>query len=187
MDSESSSNIISTNDIFSYMILANQYNGETGIHLDGDIPIDDKTSIVIDKFYKCEDSASAIKNYCKVMDVRELDEIERENANKGRLFLKSCFEVLFKGQVWRAVYVLFNTLLIGYDIYADNIIAAIILICANLLYTSPIKFTKEIVRLAMLFRDKERTQEELKKIGIDYMACAIENDSDIKLYIKKNS
>ena len=70
---------------------------EVGISFNGEIKIDEKTSVITDKQIKLENPEIAVKTYQKVMEMRELTEVERANISKAKLVLKKLFDVFFKG------------------------------------------------------------------------------------------
>ena len=156
---------------------------EVGISFSGEIKIDEKTSVITDKQIKLDNSEVAIKTYQKVMEMRELTEAERTNVSKAKLFLKKLFEVFFRGQKWRRNLCIFYAFIVGFDIAVENYLGAIIMFACILLYTSPIKFYKE---LRKIFSKKKQKQlsKELDELKVLSDVFSVDDDEGIQLYFK---
>lgn len=156
---------------------------EVGISFSGEIKIDDKTSVITDKQIKLDNPEVAAKTYQKVMEMRELTEAERTNVNKFKLVLKKLFDVYFKGQKFRRNLCVFWTIILGFDIATENYFGALMMAAAITLYTSPIKFIKE-VRKIFSKKKREELSEELSKVNMLGYVNSVPDDEGVQLYFK---
>jgi hypothetical protein len=159
---------------------------EVGISFNGEIKIDEKTSVITDKQIKLENPEVAAKTYQKVMEMRELTEVERANVNKFKLVLKKIFDVYFRGQKFRRNLCVFWTIILGFDIATENYFGALIMAAFITLYTSPIKFIKE-VRKIFSKKKREELSEELSKVNMLGYVNSVDDDEGIKLYFRPGS
>ena len=111
---------------------------EVGISFSGEIKVDENTSVITDKQIKLDNPEVATKTYQKVMEMRELTEVERTNVSKAKLVLKKLLDVFFKGQKWRRNLCIFYTVIVGFDIAVENYLGALLMTTCILLYTSPV-------------------------------------------------
>ena len=159
---------------------------EVGISFNGEIKIDEKTSVITDKQIKLENPEVAVNTYQKVMEMRELTEVERANINKFKLVLKKIFDVYFRGQKFRRNLCVFWTIILGFDIATENYFGALIMAAFITLYTSPIKFIKE-VRKIFSKKKREELSEELSKVNMLGYVNSVDDDEGIKLYFRPGS
>lgn len=160
---------------------------EVGISFNGEIKIDELTSVITDKQIKLENPEVATKTYQKVMEMRDLTEAERTNVSKVKLILKKLFEVYFKGQKWRRNLCIFWMIIFGLDIATENYFGALMIAACITLYTSPIKFYKELKKI-LGKKKREELGKELSEMGLLGDVGSVDDDEDIKLYLKpKNS
>ncbi len=157
---------------------------EVGISFSGEIPIDEKTSVITDKQIKLDNPEVAIKTYQKVIEMRELTEAERTNVSKAKLFLKKLFEVFFKGQKWRRNLCIFYASLVAFDIAVDNYFGALMMTACILLYTSPIKFAKELKKIFGNKKRKKELSEELSKMNMLGHVDSVDEDEGVQLYFR---
>lgn len=156
---------------------------EVGISFNGEIKIDETTSVITDKKVTLESPEVALKTYQKVMEMRDLTEAERTNVNKAKLILKKMFEIFFRGSNWTMGFSIFWSLMIVLDIYTDNPLGVVLMTSCILLNTSPIKFIKALNKI-LNKRKKEKLQEELSEIGLYSYIDSVDDAEDIKLYCK---
>jgi hypothetical protein len=159
---------------------------EVGISFNGEIKIDEKTSVITDKQIKLENPEVATKTYQKVMEMRELTEVERANINKFKLVLKKIFDVYFRGQKFRRNLCIFWMIVLGLDIATENYFAALMMAACITLYTSPVKFIKE-VRKIFSKKKREELSEELSKVNMLGYVNSVDDDEGIKLYFRPGS
>lgn len=157
---------------------------EVGISFSGEIKVDEKTSVITDKQIKLDNPEVAIKTYQKVMEMRELTEAERTNVSKAKLFLKKLFEVFFKGQKWRRNLCIFYASLVAFDIAVDNYFGALMMTACILLYTSPIKFAKELKKIFGNKKRKKELSEELSKMNMLGHVDSVDEDEGVQLYFR---
>jgi hypothetical protein len=159
---------------------------EVGISFNGEIKIDEKTSVITDKQIKLDNPEEAKKTYLKVMEMRELTEAERLNVSKAKLILKKLFDVFFKGQKFRRNLTIFWLVIVGLDIAAENYFGALTMTACILLYNSPIKFIKEIKKMYNKKRRLELEKEltDMKMLG---HVNLVDEDEGIRLYYKPKS
>jgi hypothetical protein len=159
---------------------------EVGISFNGEIKIDEKTSVITDKQIKLDNPEEAKKTYLKVMEMRELTEAERLNVSKAKLILKKLFDVFFKGQKFRKNLTIFWLVIVGLDIAAENYFGALTMTTCILLYNSPIKFIKEIKKMYNKKRRLELEKEltDMKMLG---HVNLVDEDEGIRLYYKPKS
>lgn len=67
-----------------------------GIHFKEEVDINDGSSVLIDKEVKLDNREEAVKNYVKVLKMKELVDEEQEIVNKGLLIVKRMFNIIFK-------------------------------------------------------------------------------------------
>lgn len=156
---------------------------EVGISFSGEVKVDDNTSVITDKQVKMGTPEKAVKNYVKVMEMRELTDIERENVSKGKLFLKKLFEVFFRGDKWRRNVTIFWMVILGFDIATENYIGALLMTAFILLYNSPVKFLKEVKKMCTSKKRKEELSEELAK---EHLLAYVDSvpDEGVQLYFR---
>lgn len=156
---------------------------EVGISFSGEIKIDEKTSVITDKQIKLENPEEAAKTYQKVMEMRDLTEAERTNVNKFKLVLKKVFDVYFRGQKFRRNLCIFWMIILGFDIATENYFGALIMAAFITLYTSPIKFIKEMKKIFGKKR-KEQLMDELSKMNLLGHVNSVDDDEGVQLYFK---
>ncbi len=156
---------------------------EVGISFSGEIKVDENTSVITDKQIKLDNPEVATKTYQKVMEMRELTEVERTNVSKAKLVLKKLLDVFFKGQKWRRNLCIFYTVIVGFDIAVENYLGALLMTTCILLYTSPVKFVKE-VRKIFSKKKREELSEELSKMNVLGYVNSVDEDEGIQLYFK---
>ena len=156
---------------------------EVGISFNGEIKIDDTISVITDKQVKLESPEVATMAYKKVMEMRELTEAERTNVSKAKLVLKKLFEVFFRGQKWRRNLCIFYALIAGFDIAVENYFGAILMTSFILLYTSPIKFYKELRKIFSKKKQK-KLSDELSELHLLGDVNSVDDDEGIQLYFK---
>lgn len=156
---------------------------EVGISFSGEIKVDENTSVITDKQIKLDNPEVATKTYQKVMEMRELTEVERTNVNKFKLVLKKLFDVYFRGQKWRRNLCVFWTIILGFDIAVENYFGALCMAACITLYTSPVKFVKE-VRKIFSKKKREELSEELSKMNVLGYVNSVDEDEGIQLYFK---
>ncbi len=156
---------------------------EVGISFSGEIKIDEKTSVITDKQIKLENPEEAAKTYQKVMEMRDLTEAERTNVNKFKLVLKKVFDVYFRGQKFRRNLCIFWMIILGFDIATENYFGALIMAAFITLYTSPIKFIKEMKKIFGKKR-KEQLMDELSKMNMLGHVNSVDDDEGVQLYFK---
>lgn len=156
---------------------------EVGISFNGEIKIDEKTSVITDKQIKLENPEIAVKTYQKVMEMRELTEVERANISKAKLVLKKLFDVFFKGQKFRRNLTIFWMVLLGFDVAVENYFGALMMTACILLYNSPIKFVKEVRKI---YSNKKRKalEEELSNVNMLGYVNSVDDDKGVQLYYK---
>ena len=157
---------------------------EVGISFSGEIQVDEMTSVITDKQIKLENPEVAAKTYQKVMEMRELTEAERTNVSKAKLVLKKLFEVFFKGQKWRRNLCVFYAVIVGFDIAVENYLGALLMTACILLYTSPIKFIKEMKKIFGNKKRREELSEELSKLNVLGYVDSVPEDEGVQLYFK---
>ena len=136
---------------------------EVGISFSGEVEVDGNTSVITDKQVNMGTPEKAVKTYLKVMEMRELTDVEREKASKGKLFLKKVFEVFFRGDKWRRNLCIFWVALASFHIACENYLSALLVTACILLYCSPVKFLKEIKKMCTSKKRKEELSEELSE------------------------
>ena len=156
---------------------------EVGISFSGEIKVDENTSVITDKQIKLDNPEVATKTYQKVMEMRELTEVERTNVSKAKLVLKKLLDVFFKGQKWRRNLCIFYAVIVGFDIAVENYLGALLMTTCILLYTSPVKFVKE-VRKIFSKKKREELSEELSKMNVLGYVNSVDEDEGIQLYFK---
>lgn len=157
---------------------------EVGISFSGEIKVDEKTSVITDKQIKLDNPEVATKTYQKVMEMRELTEAERTNVSKAKLVLKKLFEVFFKGQKFRVGLCIFWSLIAALDIAVENYFGAFLMTAFILLYTSPIKFLKEMKKIIGNKQRKKELTEELSKLNVLGYVDSVPEDDGVQLYFK---
>ncbi len=155
---------------------------EVGLSFTGEIKIDDMTSVLTDKKIKFKDPEEAKKTYIKVMEMRELTEIERSKVSKVKLVLKKTLDVLFKGKKWLAYYCGLCVLMTTGHIIAENYLSALIWSGAFILNSSPIKYAKELNKLFGSKKQKEKLKEELIEANIYGYVNSVEEDEGVQFY-----
>ena len=136
---------------------------EVGISFSGEVEVDGNTSVITDKQVNMGTPEKAVKTYLKVMEMRELTDVEREKASKGKLFLKKVFEVFFRGDKWRRNLCIFWVALASFHIACENYLSALLATACILLYCSPVKFLKEVKKMCTSKKRKEELSEELSE------------------------
>ena len=136
---------------------------EVGISFSGEVEVDGNTSVITDKQVNMGTPEKAVKTYLKVMEMRELTDVEREKVSKGKLFLKKLFEVFFRGDKWRRNLCIFWVALASFRIACENYLSALLVTACILLYCSPVKFLKEVKKMCTSKKRKEELSEELSE------------------------
>ena len=136
---------------------------EVGISFSGEVEVDGNTSVITDKQVNMGTPEKAVKTYLKVMEMRELTDVEREKASKGKLFLKKVFEVFFRGDKWRRNLCIVLAVLAGYNVSLENYFCTLFLVGCILAVSDPIKFLKEIKKMCTGKKRKEELSEELSE------------------------
>ena len=136
---------------------------EVGISFSGEVEVDGNTSVITDKQVNMGTPEKAVKTYLKVMEMRELTDVEREKASKGKLFLKKVFEVFFRGDKWRRNLCIVLAVLAGYNVSLENYFCTSFLVGCILAVSDPIKFLKEIKKMCTGKKRKEELSEELSE------------------------
>ena len=157
---------------------------EVGISFNGEIKIDDTISVITDKQVKLENPEVATKTYKKVMEMRNLTEDERVNVSKFRLILKKVFDVYFKGQKYRRNLCIFWALIMCFDIAVENYFGALLMAAFITLYTSPIKFIKEVKKILGSKKRKKELSTELSELHIWGDVNSVDEDEGVRLYFK---
>ena len=120
----------------------------------------------------------------KVMEMRDLTEAERTNVNKFRLVLKKIFDVYFRGQKFRRNLCIFWMIVLGLDIATENYFGALIMAAFITLYTSPIKFAKELKKIFGNKKRKKELSEELSKMNMLGLVDSVDEDEGDQLYFR---
>lgn len=136
---------------------------EVGISFSGEVEVDGNTSVITDKQVNMGTPEKAVKTYLKVMEMRELTDVEREKASKGKLFLKKVFEVFFRGDKWRRNLCIVLAVLAGYNVSLENYFCTSFLVGCILSVSDPVKFLKEIKKMCTSKKRKEELSEELSE------------------------
>ena len=136
---------------------------EVGISFSGEVEVDGNTSVITDKQVNMGTPEKAVKTYLKVMEMRELTDVEREKASKGKLFLKKVFEVFFRGDKWRRNLCIVLAVLAGHNVSLENYFGTSFLVGCILAVSDPIKFLKEIKKMCTSKKRKEELSEELSE------------------------
>lgn len=157
---------------------------ETGLSFSGEVLLDDNTSVITDKQVKMNSPEDSVKTYLKVIEMRDLSEAEIKHISKYKLFLNKLFEVFFRGQKWRRNLCVFWTIIMGLDIASENYFGALLMAACITMYTSPIKFAKEIKKMISSKKRKEELKEELGEKNLVGLIHSIPEDEGIQLYFK---
>ena len=157
---------------------------EVGLSFNGEVKVDDNTSVITDKQIKVDSPQNAINTYVKVMEMRDLTEIEREKVSKVKFFLKKLFEVFFRNNKWRVYYTIMCSTFIAFDIWSDNFFGVLLMTACIALNTSPVKFAKEIKKVLGNKKRKEELSEELLEMNMLGAINSVDNDGEILLYVK---
>lgn len=157
---------------------------EVGISFNGEIEIDEQISVITDKKIKIDSPEEATKTYLKVMEMRELTEAERKNVSKFKLFFKKLFDVYFRGQKWRRNLCVFWAIIMGFDIAIENYFGALLMAACITMYTSPIKFIKEMKKIIGSKKRKKELTEELSKSNVLGYVDSVLEDEGVQLYFK---
>lgn len=171
-----------------FLMLANMLPvEELGLSFCGEVEIGEGVSILTDKQIKMGSADEAIKTYQKVIEVRELTELEQEAANKFRLFFRKLFEVFFRNEKWRVFYTAFCSVMLGLDIATDNYFGIALMSACIMLYNSPVKFYKELKKMIGSKKRLEKLEEELSNMNVLGYVNSVDNDEEIQLYLKPNA
>lgn len=157
---------------------------EVGISFSGEVKVDENTSVITDKQVKMGTPDKAVKTYLKVMEMRELTDVEREKVSKGKLFLKKLFEVFFRGDKWRLNMCIFWVALVSFNIACENYLSALLVTACILLYCSPVKFLKEVKKMCTSKKRKEELSEELAKEHLLAYVNSVSDDEGVQLYFR---
>ncbi len=93
---------------------------EVGLSFNGEVEIDEKISVIINKKIEFENPEKTIKTYQKVMEMRDLSEDEIKHINKFKLFFKKIFDVLFRGQKFRIFFSGWWMFLAAFEVSTDD-------------------------------------------------------------------
>lgn len=157
---------------------------EVGLSFNGEVEIDKKISVIINKKIEFENPEKTIKTYQKVMEMRDLSEDEIKHINKFKLFFKKIFDVLFRGQKFRIFFAGWWMFLAAFEVSTDDYFTALFYIAAIALYTSPIKFAKEMKKMLCSKKRKDELRDELNNLNIMGIVNSIPEDEGIQLYLK---
>lgn len=157
---------------------------ETGICFSSEIDVYDNVSVITDKKVKMNSPEESINTYLKVLEIRDLSEDEIRNISKFRLFFKKLFEVFFRNQKFRVFLTSYWLLFLGFEIATDDYLTALIYIAGIALYTSPIKFAKEMKKMFSSGKRKNELKDELTNLNIMGLVNSIPDDDGIQLYFK---
>ncbi len=157
---------------------------ETGLSFSGEVLLDDNTSVITDKQVKMNSPEDSVKTYLKVMEMRDLSEAEIKHISKYKLFFNKLFNVYFRGQKWRRNFCVFWTIIMGLDIASENYFGALLMAACITMYTSPVKFAKEIKKMIGSKKRKEVLMEELSKANVLGYVNSVPDDEGVQLYFK---
>lgn len=157
---------------------------EVGISFSGEIKIDEKTSVITNKQIKLENPGVATKTYKKVMEMRELTEVERINVSKAKLFLKKLFTVFLEIKNGEFIIQFFVLLFLLFDLCVDNYFAAFVMAAAVASNTSPVEFIKEMKKIFGSKKRKQELSDELSKMNMLGHVNSVDEDEGVRLYIK---
>lgn len=157
---------------------------ETGVSFSGEIDIDDKTSVLIDKQVKMDNPEESIKTYHKVIEMRDLSEAEIKGISKFRLFFNKLYEVFFRKQKFRVFITLYWLAFLSLEIAQEDYLFSLIYVAAIALYNSPIKFAREMKKIFASGKRKEELKEELTKLNVMNLVNTVPDDDGIMLYFK---
>ncbi len=157
---------------------------ETGISFSGEIEVDENTSVITDKQVKMSSPQESKNTYLKVIEMRDLTEVEIKNISKYRLFFKKLFEVFFKKSKFNVGISIFWTFYIGLNVATDDYLWALIYTAMIVLYNSPIKFYKELRKMVGSEKRKEELREELESLHLMGYVNSVPDDEGVQLYFK---
>ncbi len=157
---------------------------KVGLSFSGEIEVDENTSVITDRQVEFENPEKTIQTYLKVMEIRDLTEDEIKHVSKFRLFFKKLFDVFFRGQKFRVFFTCFWALLTVFEVSTDDYFMALFYVAAIALYTSPIKFAKEMKKMLGSKKRKEELRDELTDLNIMGLVSSIPDNEGIQLYFK---
>ncbi len=158
---------------------------ETGILLDSEIKIDDKTSVITEKEIPFSSPAETRKNYLKVMEMRDLTPEEATLADKARAFLRRVYKGIFRGRMFTLVYTLTMATCLILHLNTANYFGIFTSIASALIVLGPKRLITEIVKLATINDRREQLNEYLREENLLSVCNSVYDDEDIKLYIKQ--
>lgn len=157
---------------------------EVGISFEGETKVNDEVSVLTDKNIKLDSPEEAKKTYLKVIEMRDLTRDELEDANKVRKFFRLIFKTLFNGKKWQIFWSMFVGSGLLSSLYnGDFLLAMIDFVCLSVVL-SPIKCFKEVRKFFTASSRKEKLQEYLREQRVSGYVHSVDNDDDIKLYLK---
>lgn len=172
-------------DIFEFNTLTKMLPIEkVGLSFSGEIEVDENTSVITDKQVEFENPEKTIKTYQKVMEMRDLTEDEIKQVSKFRLFFKKLFDIFFRGQKFRIFFTSWWMLLTVFEVATDDYLMALLYVAAIALYTSPIKFAKEMKKMIGSKKRIEELRNELTDLNIMGLVNSIPDNEGIQLYFK---
>lgn len=157
---------------------------DTGLYFHDEIEVGDGVSVITDERVSLGSPENTAKTYHKVVEVVELNELEMQEANKARLFLKKLFEVFFKGKKGLVIYTMFISLCICLDIATKDWFGLLLNISLIFLWDSPIKFAKEVKKMFTSSKKREELSKELRELGVSSTLQNVSSKDSVQLYYK---
>lgn len=187
------SEIICADSVRYFKILVERFpSSEVGLKFCGEVEISNGVSVIIpDIFLKLENPEETVKTYQKVVEMRELDEYEKEEANKARLLLKKLFEVFFRNRKSNIACCLYYLTFFGINVFLGvqgsvfNMMSSVIFLSLFAASTSPLKYFKEVKKILTLEARKEKLMEYFLENNMLNYVDLVSTDENIQLYLKQ--
>lgn len=160
---------------------------EVGISFDGEIKISDDVSVLTQKNIPMATISETKETYLKVMEIRELTEKEAELVKGVRGFLKRVFHEVYNENKFWIFWTLYLLYCSSFSVYKENLLMFLISVGCLIINMKPISFYKFIQKILNEPQKIEELKSYLHEKNVSAYVESVENDEDIKMYVKYQS
>lgn len=151
-----------------------------GIHFKEEVDINDGSSVLIDKEVKLDNREEAVKNYVKVLKMKELVDEEQEIVNKGLLIVKRMFNIIFKRGDKINLSLVFYMFMCSVGVHNDNLFITLLwsaLIVSELGRRNALNYIKSCLTY-------EKEKQELEAMSLLENIKNVSSTNNIEMYFK---
>lgn len=179
---------ILTNNPYEFKFLTTMMpQAETGIKISGATKVDDTISVLTEKEVQCKTKEETLTTYQKVMDIRELTPKEETLVAKAKSRLKLVYNNIFKGNKYVLISSLTLSILATFNLSVANYFAVFTDLAFILMVLGPKKLLTGIKKIFASSKVKKEAEEHLDEYHLKTAALMVDNDEDIKMYVKVKS